>query len=131
MRKFPKHTQGTECEGCNERLKDAHILLQSFFSIIKDKHPSVHISWVYRDEESQKKAVELGASKLPFPKSKHNKLPAEAIDIFQINENGKAVFDPGFCRMIFKESEQLGFKFTWGGSFKSLGDYGHFELSEN
>lgn len=126
--KYPKHTQGSECEGCNERLKQAHVLLQSFFYQLKEISEDVHVSHVFRDEADQNAAFESGASKLKWPNSKHNRIPAEAIDIFQIDSKGKAVFDPRFCHEAYKLSLRLGFDFRWGGQFKTLGDYGHFEI---
>lgn len=109
-------------------MNDAHILLQSFFYQLKDVYEDVHVSHVFRDEEDQNAAFESGASKLKWPNSKHNMIPAEAIDIFQIDSRGKAVFDPGFCNEAYRLSKRLGFDFRWGGQFKSLGDYGHFEI---
>lgn len=128
MRLFPKHTQGENCEGCNERLKDAHPLIQSFFDQSKAVHNDLHCSWVYRDKSSQDEAYANGASRLKYPQSKHNKLPAEAIDVFQINDRGTAVFSKAFCVQLKTESENLGFDFRWGGDFKILGDFGHFEI---
>lgn len=125
---YPKHTQGQECEGCNERMKEAHVMLQSFFSQLKDKYNDVHVSCVYRNKEDQDKAFLLGGSKLRYPHSKHNKVPSEAIDIFQINENGKAIFNREFLAMAFDFSKEIGLDLRWGGKFKSLGDFCHYEL---
>lgn len=127
-RKYRKHTHGSDCDGCNDRLDEVHVLLQSFFYQLKDVYEDAHISHGFRDIADQNAAFASGASKLQWPNSKHNKLPSEAIDIFQINENGKAVFDPRFCHEAYKLSIKLGFKFRWGGQFKTLGDFGHFEL---
>jgi len=135
---FPKHTQGIECNGCNERLKDAHILLQSFFYQIKDKHPGVHCSCAFRGQVDQDHFFKLGKSELAWPNSKHNLIPSLAIDIFQVDHLGRAVFDPVFCARVYAESKTLGFDLRWGGDWNGDGrqnekfkDPLHFELKEN
>lgn len=35
----------------------------------------------YRNEVDQNKAVKDGASETPYPKSKHNRIPADAVDV--------------------------------------------------
>jgi hypothetical protein len=129
MRKFSKHKVGIEgCPGCEERLEDAHPTLKQWFNEMKSKNHTLHCSWVFRDEASQNAAFANGDSKLNWPRSKHNKLPAEAIDVFQIRPDGRAAFDPIFCATLNAVSIKRGYKLRWGGSFKSLGDSGHFEL---
>lgn len=123
-----RHSHEEICLGCEDRLKQASELIITMFRVIKEKHPETHTSWVYRNEAEQDKAVSTGESMLRFPKSKHNILPSQAMDIFQIDKNGQAIFDPQFCYQAKKELMDAGFKFRWGGDFKSLGDYGHFEL---
>lgn len=126
-----KHEQGPICGGCEEFLKQGHPRIVAFFHMMKERYPTIHTSDVYRNEEKQLEAFKCGASKLIFPKSAHNKLPSRAIDIFQINEHGKGIWDPGFCKQIHVESKAEGFDFIWGGEFKTLGDSGHFELSKD
>jgi hypothetical protein len=93
----------------------------------------LHVSWAFRDEGSQNEAFKAGASKLQWPKSKHNTTQggnpcSEALDVFQINGVGQAIFDPIFCARLNAASKKLGFDLRWGGEFKTLGDSGHFEL---
>tara|TARA_R110002073_G_scaffold121345_2_gene263774 strand:+ start:12699 stop:13166 length:468 start_codon:yes stop_codon:yes gene_type:complete len=45
------------------------------------KHYDFSVLEGHRDEETQNKYVETGASKLKFPYSKHNKYPSLAVDI--------------------------------------------------
>lgn len=127
---FPKHTQGSECEGCNERLKEGHVLIQSLFHQLKDKHPELHCSWVYRGPEDQELFFRSGASRARFGESKHNLKPSEAVDLFQITQKGTALFDPIYCARLNQEAKTLGFKVRWGGDFKTIGDSGHFELED-
>lgn len=135
--KYPRHTQGEECDGCNERLKDAHPLLQSFFAQLKEVYLDVHCSEAHRDEDAQNKAFEEKKSRLKWPHSKHNSLPSLAIDIFQINNAGAAVFDPVFYANAHKFSKEKGFNIRWGGDWNSDGiknekfvDAPHFELKD-
>lgn len=88
----------------------------------------MHCSWVYRDKEEQEEAFNSGASRAHFGESKHNLLPAQAVDIFQINEHGSAVFDGVFCAHLNKLANQNSFDLKWGGDFKKIGDSGHFEM---
>lgn len=124
---FRKHQDGISCPGCDDRLTEGCDVIKSIYGAVKDKYPDMHCSWVHRNESEQDSAFARGESKLKWPHSKHNKLPSEAIDIFQIDQNGMAVFDPKFCNDVKKFLLSQGFDFKWGGDFKSLGDYGHFE----
>jgi len=122
-----KHTAGEQCPSCDERMLKAHPELKVWFSKVKAKFPDIHVSWVYRDEKSQEEAFKSGASKLRYPHSAHNKTPACALDMFQLNSSGNAIFDPIAMARIYNE---LGKHLIWGGNFKTLGDSGHFELPE-
>jgi D-alanyl-D-alanine carboxypeptidase len=126
--KFAKHTQGT-CEGCLQRLLEGHAEIQRFFHWLKENHSDAHTSWVYRGPDDQEKARSTGASNARFGQSKHNSLPARAIDIFQIDVNGVAIFDRKWCLELNEQAKAAGFRLKWGGEFKSLGDYGHWEIS--
>lgn len=125
--KFSKHSQGESCQGCNDRMTQASDLIAEAFYFIKSNHHDVHCSWVHRGREDQEVAFKSGASRAHFGESKHNLLPAQAMDIFQINEKGAAVFDGVFCAKINKELSANGYVLKWGGNFKRLGDSGHFE----
>lgn len=125
--KYSHHVSGPSCAGCNERLVSGDPVIQHFFLAVKSEHNDIHCSWVHRDKSDQEAAFASGESKLHYPNSKHNLMPSEAVDIFQIDDNGRAVFDGKFCAGINKRAEELGFKLRWGGSFHDLGDSGHFE----
>lgn len=126
--KFSRHTDGPSCDGCNERLTQAHDSISDFYYFIKQKYHNVHCSWVYRGKEDQEKMFDEKSTFAHFGESKHNLLPAQAIDLFQINENGAAVFDGVFCAGINKLAKLNGFDLKWGGDFKKIGDSGHWEL---
>lgn len=129
MSLIPHHTSDPVCPLCELKLKDAHDKLGEWFRDMKGKHPSLHISWSYRDKASQEQAVSHGASKLHYPASAHNKMPSLALDVFQIDESGRASFDPVFCAKLNSESQAAGYTLKWGGQWKSLGDSDHFQIT--
>lgn len=120
-----------QCDLCSHKLKDAHDVLVDWFFRVKREHPSVHVSCTYRDKASQDMAVKEGRSKLAWPKSAHNKLPAEALDLFEVNEYGGARFDPGLMAKIAAQAAQENEPIFWGGNFKTLGDFVHFQLKQD
>lgn len=92
-----------------------------------------HVSWVFRNESQQTQAVIDKVSETPWPRSQHNKMMdgkpcARAFDLFEIDQRGRAVWDPSFFRAIWKFVEAKGFPVKWGGAWKSIGDANHFEL---
>lgn len=134
MSLIPHHTSDPVCALCEEKLSQADPALTKWFHDLKSRHPSVHISWSYRDEASQNKMVSEGASKLKYPLSAHNHTvqgepQSLALDIFQIDNSGRAIFDPVFCAKVNEESCSLGYALKWGGKWKALGDNDHFELT--
>lgn len=133
MSAIPHHSSDPTCALCEQKLTQAHPDLVKWFHDLKGRHPNVHISWSYRDEASQNQAFSEGASKLKYPLSAHNHTVegqphSLALDIFQINDAGRAVFDPVFCAKVNHESCSLGYALKWGGQWKSLGDNDHFEI---
>lgn len=127
LKNFDKHTNGSICQGCDERLFECAIYLRGWFKYIKEKHPETHISWGHRDEESQEEAFKAGATRLHFPDSKHNFLPSRAVDVFQL-VNGKAVFDKSFYKQLKQESEDGKWELRFGQDMPHLGDFDHFEM---
>jgi peptidoglycan L-alanyl-D-glutamate endopeptidase CwlK len=127
--KFKMHEKsGPSCAGCDERLLQGHETIQKFFHELKILFHDLHCFTVYRNEEDQNNAFIAKASRLKYPNSKHNKIPAEAIDLFQINEQRKAVFDPMFYAKVNAKAKELGFELEWGGEWKTLKDFPHFQL---
>lgn len=120
-----KHTHDVICPSCSDKLALAHPSLQSWFNLVKIKFPDIHISWSFRDELDQNNAFKDKTSNVEWPNSAHNKTPACALDLFQLNENGIATFDPVYMAKI-QNSFPDGIK--WGGNFVQLKDWDHFEL---
>jgi hypothetical protein len=125
MSLIPHHSSDPVCALCEQKLSLAHSDLVTWFHDLKSRNPNVHVSWSFRDEASQEDSFKNGTTKLHFPDSAHNKQPAEALDIFQIDDAGKAVWNPVFMAKIAHEYPAL----KWGGSWKTLGDTDHFEIS--
>ena len=128
------HTNDPECPLCAEKLKDVNIELVDWFKWVKKNHTSIHLSWGFRDRKSQDEAFASGASKLEWPRSKHNHMnslnepDSLAVDLFE-QVDGKALFRPIIMAQIQDESQKAGYKLRWGGQFKTLGDSNHFELA--
>lgn len=129
-----KHTNDPVCTRCNYFLQEADTDLAYFVHAVRAEHPDAHISCAWRGEADQNDAYARGASKLKWPKSKHNKLDkngnpcAEAVDFFRL-VSGKALFQIGFYMTINHLLEELNAPILWGGDFKGkFKDYPHFEL---
>lgn len=124
-----KHTSqvGVSCLSCEAKLKEADPFLADWFHRAKVLFPDIHVSWSFRDQAAQQLAFTSGKSKLPWPRSKHNQMPSQAIDLFQIDHNGHAIFDPVLMAKVFNTFPR---GVRWGGTF-AIRDNDHFELLEN
>ena len=125
-----KHANGVpECPACSEKLVLAHPDLASWFrEKVKPKYPDAHISWSFRDKESQEQAFLDGKSKLHFPNSAHNKTPAEALDLFELDVNGIGRWAYGYFRDIAEMASIDKDPIFWGGHYTHLGDGDHYAL---
>jgi len=89
----------------------------------------------YRGEREQNELVLKGFSQLNFPRSKHNKVPSQAVDIAPWNSELKGIDwndIESFKHLayIIKEiAHKHDVKLIWGGDWESFKDYPHFELS--
>ena len=127
-----KHVSSPECELCQEKLSQANSYLQDWFKKVKESYPNCHISWSFRDQKSQDEAVATGHSHLKWPTSPHNATHggnpcAAALDLFQLDSSGRAVFDPIFYAKLSQECLNHQDEIIWGGHFKSIGDFDHFQ----
>ena len=129
MSAIPHHTSDAVCPLCEEKLLQADTRLVNWFHAAKVKHPDLHVSWSYRDQSSQEQAVLDKVSRLTFPDSAHNKSPSLALDVFQINDQGVACWNRAFLSALNDESVAGGYALKWGGQWKDLGDYDHFEIA--
>ncbi len=127
---LPHHSSDLVCALCEQKLLQSDPVLTAWFhQNVKPAFPDAHVSWTYRDEISQGAAVADGKSKLDFPNSAHNKLPAKAIDLFQIDDCGRAKWNPAFFSAINDMNVELGIGLLWGAQFRTLGDSDHFQIN--
>jgi len=118
------------------RLDTCHPLLQKLFnSLIKDYDVSIICG--HRTEEEQNQAIKDGASKTPYPKSKHNQMPSIGIDaaLYPIKweDVGRHYMFVGIVR---ERARQLGINIRCGADWDSdfatndqtFHDLVHFEL---
>lgn len=129
MSAIPHHTSDLACPLCSAKLALAHPELAQWFSdIVKPLHADSHVAWSYRGPEDQEQAFKEGKSKCHYPDSPHNKKPAEALDLFQIDAAGRGIWVPKFFAALDAHNKAQGIDLLWGGEFKSLGDYDHFQI---
>lgn len=113
-------------------LKNVHPdLVKVMTEAIKDTPVDFVVICGHRGKEAQDLAFAEGKSKLKYPKSRHNIMPAEAVDIVPY-VGGKISWGADYYKPlalhILHTAETLGVPLTWGGTFKTLVDMPHFEL---
>ena len=83
----------------------------------------------HRDKTLQNSLVRSGASKLRWPKSKHNQKPSQAVDLapWPIDWDDIRQFYhlAGVIAGLMRRRE---FDLIWGGDWSNFPDYGHFEI---
>lgn len=119
-----------------KNLEQCHPLLQLLmYEAIKVTDFSVICG--FRGEREQNEAYDSGASKLKWPKSKHNQTPSLAVDIvpYPIDWNDEARFKElaatvKACWNKIPPEQRAGWILTWGGDWKRFRDMPHFEISK-
>lgn len=119
-----------------KNLDECHPLLQKLFEeVVRGFDCSVICG--YRGEAKQNEAFRKGYSKLKFPKSKHNKVPAMAADVVPYpldwKDTNRMYYFGGYVKA---KAEELGIDIRWGGDWdsdtevddQSFIDLPHFEL---
>lgn len=82
-----------------------------------------------RGRAEQEKAKSSGHSNAHFGQSPHNFKPALGVDIGPSNYPGKVPDDYQRLKVaIFAAAKLEGVELVWGGDWKSLKDWPHFEL---
>lgn len=117
-------------ETSKTRLQTAHPDLQRlFFDVIQGWDCAILCG--HRDEADQAAACAKGNSGTPWPTSKHNSCPSLAVDVapYPVDWADIQRFKD-FAAYVKGRAEALGIAIRWGGDFKSLKDYDHFELVE-
>ena len=85
----------------------------------------------HRGQEAQDKYFNEGKSQIKWPHGKHNKIPSLAIDAVPYPIDWTNIKE--FCYLaglVEGIASQMGYKIRWGGRWKSLRDYPHYELKE-
>jgi len=90
----------------------------------------------FRGETAQNAAFTSGKSKLQWPRSKHNKRPAMALDIVPYPLDWQDIRSFQNMGVAVKEAwaaipaaERTGYALAWGGDW-TMRDYPHFELQK-
>lgn len=111
-----------------DNLAEADPRLQLLFNEVIN-HIDIVIICGHRGFIEQEKAYKAGKSKAHFGQSPHNFKPSYAVDVCPYPINWRAVkrFQE-MGRVVKKISNQIGIEITWGGDWKSLKDYPHFEI---
>lgn len=127
------HTDKKQCELCESKLKLAHPYLVDWFHKKKDKYKNLHVSWAFRNETEQNAFYRDGKTRAMWPNSPHNKTPAEALDLFLIDEDGVARFPVKFYVQLDQENQADKEPIYWGGNIKLAGqgsrpDFNHYQL---
>lgn len=93
----------------------------------------------HRDQQRQAAAVAAGASKTPWPKSKHNRLPSLALDaapypIDWQDRERMSLFAGFVLGVAFEQGVAVRWGGDWNGDFRvadnNFDDLVHFELME-
>ena len=91
----------------------------------------------HRGKVDQDAAYKAGNSKVRFPNSAHNKLPSMAVDIvpYPVDWNDISRFKEMAAAFfavanLLKERGEITHEFEWGGNWRTLKDYPHFEVKE-
>lgn len=91
----------------------------------------------HRGKADQDKAIEAGASKVKYPKSKHNLYPSVAVDLAPYPVNWDDLYKFYLLAgVILAVAHSLDIKLRWGGDFNMNWDLGdqkfidlpHFEV---
>ena len=128
------------------RLDTCHTLLQRLVTeVLKGdvshecgarKAFDVSVICGFRGEADQNAAFATGKSKLQFPRSKHNRRPAMAVDIVPYPLDWQDIRSFQNMGVAVKEAwaaipaaERTGYALAWGGDW-TMRDYPHFELQK-
>lgn len=91
----------------------------------------------HRGKADQEAAYKNGNSKVRWPNSAHNALPSNAVDLvpYPVDWNDIGRFKElaaGFLAIanFMRELGIIKHEFVWGGNWRTLKDYPHFELKE-
>lgn len=121
-------------EWSNLQRDTLHPELQTFVDAVAE-HENCRILEGFRNESDQEKAVEDGNSRVLWPNSRHNRFPSHAVDLafypVDWSDIEKWKYFGAFCMGVaaqLRTEGKMTHTLTWGGSWKILQDYPHFQL---
>lgn len=83
----------------------------------------------FRGKELQDEAYKDGRSKEPWPNSRHNKQPSDAMDLapYPIDWANREAF-AYLAGIVIATAAAMGIEMEWGGHFETIVDMPHFQL---
>lgn len=113
-----------------ERLITCHPDLQKLVTELAKAY-EVRVICGHRNKLEQDTAFTQRKSKLKWPKSRHNSVPSQAVDMIPMR-NGVINWQDidgikKFAEDVFATAKTLGIEITWGGDW-AMRDYVHWEL---
>lgn len=114
-----------------ERLATCDPRLQDLMNEVI-KETDIIIICGHRNKDEQNLAFIQGNSKLNYPKSRHNSLPSQAVDIapYPLDWNDLEAFRE-LAIIVKEKAEELGIDIEWGGEcFGSFIDMPHYQLKK-
>lgn len=134
------HTTELFCPLCEQKLSECHSVLKDLYRDIKLQFKDCHISWGYRNQQDQELFFTEHKTLAHYPHSKHNvtkdsKPYSRALDLFQLDPDGRAQFSPRYYVAIADFVDQKKFPLFWAGSWTQTKDHfvetDHFQLNED
>lgn len=114
-----------------ERLQSCHQDLQRVARMAIAKIDFVVLCG-HRSQELQDQAFKDGHSKVPWPKSRHNPIPSEAMDLspYPIDWENLDRFK-ALAVIVIQAAKSLGVDLEWGGEWIGFPDFPHYQLRRN
>ena len=123
----------TYSQRSKSNLAESHKDLQTLFNYVI-QYIDCSVICGHRGETEQNKAYGSGHSKLRFPNSKHNKIPAMAVDVIPFpldweDERRFKMFGMAVLGManLLREQGKITSIIQWGGLWE-FRDYPHFQI---
>jgi peptidoglycan L-alanyl-D-glutamate endopeptidase CwlK len=117
-------------EYSKKRLRTCHTDLQEVLMEVI-KHRDCRVLSGHRGEAEQEALVAEGRSQLPFPRSRHNSYPSEAVDVvpYPIDWDDIPRFQE-FMGFVLGVAAAKGVGLEAGGHWKTFRDYPHYQLKK-
>lgn len=112
-----------------KNLAEAHPLLQKLFNAVILKTDCMVLD-AQRNKQQQEQAFKLGHSHAHFGQSAHNWSPAVAVDVvpYPLDWTDTKSFQ-ALAKIVLATAKELDIPIEWGGSWATLKDMPHYELS--